>query len=76
MAVMLGCELFGRLADLLAKPRQRLSQAVRMEVWQARTPECLAKCLADRLSASPVFPFQSSNIKLASGSECNTRGRE
>jgi hypothetical protein len=47
-----------------------------MEIWQARTPECLAKYLADRLSAAPVLPFQSSNLKLASGSDCDARSRE
>jgi hypothetical protein len=57
-------ELFGRIADLFPKPRQRLPYAVRMEIGQPRTLECLTKDLADRLGAAPVRSIQSSRFKL------------
>jgi hypothetical protein len=50
-----GLELLGRLAELLAKTRQRLPKAVGVEVGQARLREGGFEDLADRTSIRPVL---------------------
>jgi hypothetical protein len=43
-----GFRVLGPPGDLLAKPRQSLQEAVRVEIGEARLPECNLEDLPDR----------------------------
>ena len=60
-----GFERLRRLADSLAEPHERVSEAVRVEVWQARGGEGVAEDRANARCATPVLSVQASSCCCA-----------
>ena len=69
-------ELFGGLADLLAKPDQRVSKAVRIEIRQTCTLKGSFKYAPNGRGTAPVLSVQTERFKLASRPQRNARCRE
>lgn len=64
-------EFLGRIADTLAELRQRLSEAVRIEVGHAGRAKCVAKNLPYWGGARPMLSREAPRFKPQFGSDGN-----
>lgn len=59
-------EIFRGLTDILTKMDKGISEAMRVEIWQASISKGLAKYFTDGRGIAPVVPRQPCRFKLAS----------